>query len=311
MPTLPIYNKKDIAMDKKILITGANGLLGQKLVTSLNQEYEILATGRHPHLQIDAPGVSYQVLDITDLKQCKEVILAFQPDVIVNAAAFTHVDACEEQRETCWKTNVKGVENLAACARKNMAQLIQVSTDYIFEGTDGPYPEDAKPSPLGYYGKSKLASENVVRMVGIPFAIVRTNVLYGVGTGVKTNFFLWVYQSLKDSKEIRVVTDQYNNPTLAEDLAEGIRLIIRQSQYGVFHLAGADYLNRFDFAMKIAEIFDFSTELIHPITTDQLNQKAPRPMRGGLSIELAKQRLGFHPRRLDDALEFLKHQILC
>ncbi len=296
-------------MGKKILITGANGLLGQKLVSALHKDFQILATGRQPRLLLEDLRVPYRVLDIIDFQQCKKIVIPFKPDIIINSAAFTHVDACEDQREACWRTNVKGVENLASCARKNMAQLIQVSTDYIFEGTDGPYPEDAKPHPLGYYGKSKLASENAVRMIGIPFAIVRTNVLYGVGTGVKTNFFLWVYQNLKDSKEIRVVTDQYNNPTLAEDLAEGIRLIISQSQYGVFHLAGIDYLNRFDFAMKIAEIFGFSRELIHPITTDQLKQKAPRPMRGGLSIELAKRTLGFQPRHVEEALEFLKHQL--
>ena len=296
-------------MKKRILVTGANGLLGQKLVATLAGEFHLLATGRQPRLALTSPPLDYRQLDITDIQQCKDVIIPFQPDVIVNAAAFTHVDACEEQKEACWKINVKGVENLTQCAKKNMAQLIQLSTDYLFEGTAGPYSEDAKPAPLGYYGKSKLASENAVRMVGIPYAIVRTNVIYGVGIQVKNNFFLWVYNNLKAGKNIRVVTDQYNNPILAEDLAEGIKLLIEKSQYGVFHLAGEDYLNRFDFAGKIAEIFGFSRELIHPITTDELHQKAPRPMRGGLKIDLARQRLGFRPRTLIQALELLKTQL--
>ncbi|RMF56108.1 MAG: dTDP-4-dehydrorhamnose reductase [Calditrichaeota bacterium] len=296
-------------MKKRVLITGANGLLGQKLVQVLAEEYQVLATARQPEPVISVEGIQYLPLDITDMSRCKELTMEFKPDVILNAAAFTHVDACEEQKELCWKVNVKGVENLALCARKNMAQLVHFSTDYIFKGTDGPYPEEAYPEPLGYYGKAKLASENVVRMAGIPYAIIRTNVLYGIGVGVKTNFFLWVYKNLSSGKPIRVVTDQYNNPILAEDLAEGVRLLLQKSGYGVFHMGGEEYLNRFDFAIKIAEIFSFSRDLIQPITTDALGQKAPRPMQGGLKIEKAKKELGFQPRTIPEALEYLRTQL--
>ncbi|MCK6621596.1 MAG: dTDP-4-dehydrorhamnose reductase [Calditrichaceae bacterium] len=300
---------------KKILITGANGLLGQALLKTFSGEFEILAADLQEGLALalagQSPGgmVHYQPLDISDPKNCREVVLQNRPDIIINAAAYTNVDGCETDKDLCWKVNVKGVENLAAAARRNMALVVHISTDYIFDGAEGPYGEDHKPNPLGYYGKSKLASENAVRVAGIPYAIVRTNVLYGAGVNVKNNFFLWVYHSLKSGKTINVVTDQWNNPTLAEELSEGIRLLIEKSKYGVYHIGGKEYLNRFDFALRIAEVFGFPRELIRPITTDQLKQEAPRPMRGGVKIERARSELGFDPRPLKNVLEQLKARL--
>lgn len=299
---------------KRVLITGANGLLGQKLVLALFPHFEVLATARQPRwypadtLPRD-DAVAYRQLDITHLQQCREVIDDFCPDVIVNAAAYTHVDACEEEKELCWQVNVKGVEHLARVARKHMSLVVQLSTDYIFDGTAGPYGETDRPRPLGYYGKAKLAAENAVRVAGIPYAIVRTNVLYGIGERVKTNFFLWVYNSLKAGQSIRVVTDQYNNPVLAEDLAEGIRLLIAQSGYGVYHMAGEDYLNRYEFARAVARVFEFDEWRVQPITTAELKQKAPRPMKGGLRIDKAKADLGYQPRSITQALKFLKSRL--
>lgn len=295
--------RADAANMKKILITGVNGLLGQALSRTFSDNFEVYSAAIEPSPALELPH--YEQLDISDPKKCKKLIWQIEPDVIINAAAFTNVDACEEEKELCWRINVKGVENLAAAARRNMALLVHLSTDYIFDGKEGPYPEEYKPKPLGYYGKSKLASENAVRIAGIPYAIVRTNVLYGAGINVKNNFFLWLYHSLQANKQIRVVTDQLNNPTLAEELAEGIQLLIKASKYGIYNIAGAEYLSRYDFALKVAEVFGFSTKLIAPITTDQLMQKSPRPMRGGLRIEKAKTELGYRPKPITEILEYL------
>lgn len=296
---------------KKILVTGANGLLGQALLKKLNQDFNIYAAGIEDSLfpEIFSGRVTYQQLDIADQKSCRELVWGIKPDAIINAAAFTNVDDCEEEKELCWRVNVKGAENLANAARKNMALLIHLSTDYIFDGKAGPYSEEHKPNPLGYYGKSKLASENAVRMAGIPYAIIRTNVLYGTGVEVKNNFFLWVYHSLKNGKTINVVTDQFNNPTLAEELAEGIHLLIDKSKYGVYNIAGEEYLNRYDFALKVARVFGFREDLVKPILTENLQQKAPRPMRGGLKIQKAKTELEYRPKPLEQVLEFLKHKM--
>lgn len=291
---------------KKILVTGCYGLLGQSLVKTLHGSYDVIASAKTEKRQIRLAGGRFKQLDIANAADCKTLVRDEKPDIIINAAAYTNVDGCEDQREECWKVNVKGVENLALAARSNMALLVQISTDYIFGGSDGPYGEADRPNPPGYYGKSKLAAENCVRMAGIPYAILRTNVLYGCGIEVKNNFFLWVYHSLKAGKAIRVVTDQFNNPTLVDEMAEGIHRLIAASCYGVYHLGGRDYLNRHDFALNIAEVFGFSKSLISPVTTADLNQKAPRPMRGGLKIDLAQKDFGYEPRPVITALEYLK-----
>jgi dTDP-4-dehydrorhamnose reductase len=294
---------------KKILIAGANGLLGQKLTKFLGSESQLLATGIEPSLELDAQEYHYEVLDITNPASCKEFITSFQPDVVINAASITNVDACEKERELCWSVNVKGVENLAKACKLNMAMLIHISTDYIFDGENGPYKETDKPNPLGYYGKSKLASENVCRMTGIPYAILRTSVLFGLGTNVKANFFLWLYNKLRNNEPVNIVTDQFNTPTLVDDLALGIKLLIKKSSYGVFNVSGEAYLNRFDFANLLAKTFEFSSDLITPVKTEQLEQVAIRPIYAGLDNAKAKNELDYHPRKLIDAFKHLKMQL--
>jgi len=240
----------------KILITGANGLLGQALTQEFCKTDLVLATGIEKKSFIESKNFTYKTLDITNFGACKQIILDFEPDVIINAASYTFVDECERQKELCWRINVKGVENLARL------------------------------SP-----------------------IIRTCVLYGYGIQVKKNFFLWVYENLKSNKKINVVTDQYNNPTLAEDLAKGTRLVVENSAMGVYHMAGKKYLSRYEFAREIAEAFNLNSELIIPITTDQLKQAAPRPLRGGLDIEYAQNELNYNPRSIKDALIYLQYKM--
>ena len=264
------------AAQKRVLITGANGLLGQKLVQTFKEKFQIMASGNEDHFYINEKEVHYEILDITDYARCKSFIQDVKPDIIVNAASYTNVDACEVEREACWDVNVKGVENLAKAAKGLMSLLVHVSTDFIFDGKNGPYSEGERPNPLGYYGKSKLASENVCRISGIPFAIVRTSVLYGLGVDVKQNFFVWLYNNLKEGNEINIVTDQFNTPTLVDDLADGILLLIQKSAYNVYNISGGDFIDRYEYANTLAEVFGFEKNLITPITTNSLKQKAKR-----------------------------------
>ncbi|HFE64330.1 MAG TPA: dTDP-4-dehydrorhamnose reductase [Caldithrix sp.] len=293
----------------KVFITGANGLLGQALVETLKDVSVVVASGVEAEHFCPVDGVEYLQLDITRAANCNDVVKNLRPDFIINSASFTHVDACEEQRELCWNINVKGVENLARVARKIGTHLIHYSTDYVFNGTDGPYSEGDYCEPVGYYGRSKLASENVIRQIGCAGTIVRTCVLYGTGKRVKQNFFLWVLNNLQAGNKITVVTDQFNNPTLVEDLAVGTQKILETSWKGTIHLAGADYLNRYDFARAIASVFALPEDLIVPITSDRLAQKAPRPPRGGLKIDLAKEILDFDPKTVNEALTYLKWKL--
>jgi len=186
MSTIPLH-------EKRILITGANGLLGQKLIKTFKGKFKIVASGNEDHFFLEDSDIHYEILDITDPARCKAVIHEVKPDIIINAASYTNVDGCEVEKETCWDVNVKGVENLAKSAKNLMSLVIHVSTDFVFDGNSGPYSEENRPNPLGYYGKSKLASENVCRISGVPFAIVRTSVLFGLGVKVKQNFFIWIY----------------------------------------------------------------------------------------------------------------------
>lgn len=294
---------------RRILITGANGLLGQQLVRTFKPQHEVIATGNEEKFVLRNGDYHYEQLDITDADRCKTILSEQNPDIIVNAASFTDVDGCEVEKELCWNVNVKGMENLARAARRDMTLLVHISTDYIFDGENGPYSEEDRPNPLGYYGKAKLASENACRVAGVPFAIIRTSVLYGLGIQVKPNFFLWLYNSLKQGKTVNIVTDQYNTPTLVDDLATGIKRLVEKSAYGLYHLSGSEYVSRYEFALTLAEVFGFDRALIRPIGTDQLRQKAQRPMKGGLRIDKAVDALDYHPRTIEEAFRYLKSKL--
>lgn len=283
--------------------------MGQALLGELSNDYTILATGKENEPALPPLRWDYLPLDITNKSENQKIVSDFVPDVIVNAASFTHVDACEKEKETCWKVNVKAVEYLARFARRYDIHLIHYSTDYIFDGRNGPYAEDDRPNPVGYYGKSKLASENVLRQEGCPFTILRTCVLYGRGVLVKPNFFLWVLNNLKSKQKIKVVTDQYNNPTLVDDLANGTRLVIEHPAHGVFHFGGSEYINRYDFALSVADVFNLAGNLISPVVTDDLDQVAERPLRGGLKIVRARDQFAYHPRSVVDSLIYLKQKM--
>ena len=294
---------------KRILVTGANGLLGQNMVQLFDGKFELFASGIEKQFVLDEKKFNYKVLDITDLDHCKEIVDDIKPDIIINTASMTNVDECEIEKEMCWNINVKGVENLAKAAKRKMTFIIHISTDYIFDGDDGPYSEDDRPNPIGYYGKSKLASENAIRMVGIPYAIIRTSVLFGLGINVKKNFFLWLNNNLKQRRKVNIVTDQYNTPTLVNDLSDGILKLIQKSAYGVFNMSGKEYINRFDFAVSLANVFGYDKKLINPIKTESLKQKANRPMKGGLVIDKAIEEIEYNPKSMVEIFTYLRSQL--
>jgi len=296
---------------KRILICGANGLLGQRLslMLSTQNDYEVLNTSVERSFVYDNKLFDYNQLDITNRSDVKSLISSFQPDVVINAAAATNVDWCESNREEAWKVNVTAVENLADASRKVNAKLIHVSTDYIFDGKNGPYDETAKPNPLGYYGKTKLASENAIRSAAIQHAIVRTIVLYGSGIGVKANFALWILNSLKAGKQITVVDDQLGNPTFVGDLAIAIIKVFELNREGIFHVGGADQLSRYDFAVQTAEVFGLDASLIKRIKTSDLIQASPRPMISGFITLKAETQLGLRFLTVKEGLKLLKHEL--
>ncbi len=285
-------------------------MLGQKTVEILSRtRYPLLLLSLEEHSVFDEEILPYRKIDLTHRQDVRKVIDEFEPDVIVHTAAVTDVDLCEKERALAWQVNVGSVENLAYAAKLVGAKLIHLSTDYVFDGKSGPYSEVDRPNPISYYGRTKLASENLLLTSGVPATIIRTMVLYGLGLNVKSNFALWLYNNLKDGKPIRVVDDQIGNPTLADDLAYAILKIIELDRTGVYHIAGSDMISRYDFALTLARVFNFNKKLIIPVKSSTFIQPAPRPLKSGLIILKAQTELDVKMSGVEHGLTVFKNQL--
>ncbi len=291
----------------RIMILGSNGMLGQRLTNFLSSKKVELLTSSFEDFSFNRE-VDYRQCDITDRGKLKKLIFDFCPDFIINAAAYTNVDKSETDRETAWKVNVKAVEYIAESARILDSHIIHISSDYIFDGENGPYLENAVPNPIGYYGRTKLASENVLKLYAVKNTIIRTNVLYGPTHFGRPDFVKWVIDSLKNNSQIRIVTDQINNPTFIDDLVQVIINIIENNKEGIYNIGGPDFLSRFDFTIKIADYFNLDKNLITPILTKDLNQPARRPLKSGLITIKAQSELGYRPRSIEETFKIIKKE---
>lgn len=296
----------------KILITGANGLLGQKLVEQLVAEgkFEVIATGKGP-CRLNSGGFIYQDLDITDSSQVDEVITQLAPETIIHGAAMTNVDQCELNQEDCVLVNVRATEYLVRAAEKTQSHFIFVSTDFIFSGENGPYDEEAEAAPVNFYGETKLTGENLVKSSKTTWAIARTVLVYGIANDMsRSNIILWVKSSLEAGKEIQVVDDQVRTPTLAEDLAAGCILIAEQKAEGIFNISGSDVLTPYEMAIMTADYFGLNKDLIKRTDSTQFTQPAKRPMKTGFIIDKARKQLGFEPKTFQEGIGILSKQII-
>jgi dTDP-4-dehydrorhamnose reductase len=285
-------------------------LLGQKSVEFFSRtRYPLLLLSLEEHSVFDPAILPYRSIDLTRRQEVRKVVDEFEPDVIVHTAAVTDVDLCEKERGLAWQVNVGAVENLSYAAKLTGAKIIHLSTDYVFDGKSGPYNELDRPNPISYYGRTKLASENLLLTSGVQNAIIRTMVLYGLGLNVKSNFALWLYNNLKDGKPICVVDDQIGNPTLADDLAYAILKIIELERTGVYHIAGSDMISRYDFALALARVFNFNKKLITPVKSSTFIQPAPRPLKSGLIILKAQTELDVKMSGIEHGLTVLKNQL--
>jgi dTDP-4-dehydrorhamnose reductase len=284
-------------------------MLGQRTVQYYlsKKNVELLATSVEERSVFDS--VEYVQSDIKCRDKIKKVIYDYCPDFIVNTAAFTNVDLSEKMREEAWKINVKGVEYIAEAARAIDASIIHLSSDYIFDGKDGPYDENAVPNPIGYYGRTKLASENALKISGTFYIILRTNVLYGTALNSRPDFVRWVIDSLKNNNEIKIVDDQVNNPTFIDDLVQAINKVIEFRKTGVYNIGGKEFLSRYEFTKRIAEFFNFDKKLIIPISTKELNQPARRPLKSGLLTLKAETELGYKPHTINESFAVIKKEL--
>lgn len=303
----------------KILITGSNGLLGQKLVYKLRNKPNVIciATARGENRLVKQDGYVYESLDITDKKNVETVLAKHLPDVVINTAAMTNVDACETERDACWLLNVTAVENqvktLEDLKSKNKnynSHFIHLSTDFIFDGTHGPLDENEKPNPLSYYAESKLASEKVVQASKLDWAIARTVLVFGIVDNMsRSNIVLWVKSNLEQGKIINVVDDQFRTPTLAEDLADGCILIAEKKARGIYNISGKDFYSILELANTVAEYYGLDKSLIKPSKSADIKQPAKRPPVTGFIIDKAINDLGYNPHSFTEGIKILEDQI--
>lgn len=290
---------------KRILIIGSNGMLGQNVVTQFNQidKYEVHLASFEDESFFN--NKTYTKINIAYKKEVKELLLDFFPDYVINLAAYTNVDKSETDKEICWNVNVNAIEYIAKYCVPTNSHLIHISSDYIFDGKSGPYTEKNLPNPISYYGRSKLAGENIIKRFDIKSTILRTNVLFGNAKFGRPDFVKWVVNSLKSKTPIKIVTDQVNNPTFLEDIAGAIKKICQDGKTGIYNIGGAELLNRYEFTRRIAEHFNLDFNLVKPILTEELGQPAPRPLKSGLVNLKAETELNYKPKSLIECFQIM------
>ena len=294
------------------MITGAEGQLGKALQIGLTDKFNILSTTRQP-TQLAKNQRNVQKLDITDKENISNVLESFKPDIIINCAAYTNVDGSEINKDLAHQVNVEGLRNLIQLSDIN-TYLIQISSDYVFDGDSGPYSEDEHTFPVNYYGKTKLEAENILRGTRRKWAIFRPNVLYSSDLFSKGNFFAWVYRSLLKKDSISVVTDQISNPTFNLQIVRAIFQCIIMDFEGILHIGSDDYMSRYEFALEIAKVFGFDSTLITKIDTDSLTQKvksyiAKRPLHSGLVVNKIEKELNTSSHSTNYNLKLLKSSL--
>ncbi|WP_114778365.1 SDR family oxidoreductase [Botryobacter ruber] len=299
-------------MKKKILITGSNGLLGQKLAELLlpRTDIELLATSRGENKLKDLySNLPFAAMDVTDPEQVEQVVSQHKPTHIIHTAAMTNVDQCESDREMALKLNRDAVQYLVDACEKHNVHLVHLSTDFIFDGEAGPYKEDAAANPISFYGETKLMAEEIVKKANCKWAILRTVLVYGVVHEYgRTNIVLWVRDSLRSGKQIKVVTDQFRTPTLAEDLAMGCWLAVQHDAEGIYNISGKEMLTPYDMALMVADYFDLDKSLIEKADASTFSQPAKRPPRTGFDITKAETELGYKPHSFQEGIGMVAAQ---
>jgi len=284
---------------QKIIITGAYGQLGRDCVNVLKNNYSIIAVDQQ--INTEYAGVESALVDLTDPDAVKN-LLSIKAQIILNLAAMTNVDGCEINPLSAKKINFEAVKLL----QNNFSgHFIQISTDYVFNGKNGPYAENDPVDPVNVYGRTKLEAENWLLSNLKKITILRTNVVFG-GGNTKASFVKWVIDSLKNNQPIKVVIDQWNNPAWTFAMAEIIEKVISNKLYGLFNYGGDEIISRYDFAKKIAREFNLDETLISSISTEELKQTAARPLKGGLKTDKLEKALGIRPLAVETCLRKIR-----
>jgi dTDP-4-dehydrorhamnose reductase len=285
----------------RLVVTGASGLLGNQIVKSARDRFEVIPL--HNARPLHANSLR---LDIVNSKDVSKLLVKLKPGSVIHTASETNVDKCETQREHAWKVNVDGTGNIATACQKIGARLIYISTDYVFDGERGNYKEKDMPNPINHYGYTKLEAEQQATQRCENYLILRTSVIYGWHPW-KQNFATWVIDQLRQSKQIAVVEDHFNTPTLAQSLAEMTVEVVERDLQGLYHVSGSERVSRYEFARRIAMAFDLDSGLIKPIKMNQLaTWVAKRPRDSSLDTGKIQKRLRAKPLNIAEGLLKMK-----
>lgn len=296
-----------------ILITGANGLLGQKLVALLSEhpEFNVLATGRgHSRIPEKWRGYQYLSMDICSSNQINEVFKIYKPQFVIHCASMTDVDQCERDKRGCFMQNVRAVSYLVEAGQRIGTHFVHLSTDFVFDGKSGPYGENDAPNPINYYGQTKLLSEQIVQKSSMDWTIVRTALVYGITHAMtRSNIILWVKSALENGEELFLVDDQIRTPTLAEDLAVACVAITERRALGIFNISGMEILTPYQIGIQTASYFGLDTSGIKKADSSSFSQTAPRPLKTGFLLDKAIMQLGYSPRNLKEGIAIMDGQL--
>ncbi len=286
----------------RVLIIGASGFIGNILLEEFSKTHDVLGTF-YSH-----PVDNLVHLDVTDKSEVDNVVNSFKPDVILYPAANPNVEYCEIHPEETWRVNVDGTANIVVMAKNIGAKLVYFSSDYIFDGKNGPYSEEDKPNPINVYGEQKLASEKLIQENLEYYLIIRVTVVYGWERQGK-NFVMWMIHTLKNNQTMRVPNDQVGTPTYVNNMCKAVRELVEKGKVGIYHVVGKDLTDRYSFARIATDVFSLNSDLLIPVSTSELGQKASRPLQAGLRIDKTQKELEIELVGARRGLEMMKIDI--
>lgn len=289
----------------RLLIIGNSGLLGSRLSELAKKRCEVFGTYNTHELK----QKNMTRLDVTDRESTFKLIESIKPDFVVDTHSLNNIDYCEAHPEEAWRINVDGSRNVAEACKNFGCKYVFISTDNAFDGKKLRYTEKDKPHPLNYLSKNKVIVEQMLYTLDVNYIVARTAVIYGKGGMNKISFALWLIDKLRRGEKVRIVSDQYNNPTFADNLAEQLLALCEMDEQGIFHIVGKDCLSRLDFSRKIADIFGLNEKLITPVITPELNQIGIRPGRVNLAVDKVERATGIEMLKVSDGLMRLREQL--
>lgn len=285
----------------RVLIIGASGLIGGAILVEFSDHQQTMGT----YNSFPVEGLTR--VDISDLEAIRRLTEQFGPEVILQPAALTDVNYCESHPDECWRINVDGTRSIAEAASRLGARHVFFSTEYVFDGTAGPYSEEDPPNPVSVYGRHKLAAEDAIRQVTNNHLIIRTTAVYG-WERQGNNFVVRLLRGVREGKRVAVPTDQITSPTYAPNLAQAVRELVESDACGIYNVAGPDIVDRYSFAVATARIFGFPIDLIKPVVTTELNQAARRPLRAGLKVDKAQRKLSTSLQGVEAGLTAMREE---